>query len=232
MTRKALIPRWPNMVGFNHIVGIFAVVAAVLYNSWPLGYVLDPVVERHALASELQAPHRPYNWVFILTDVAAGLIVAGIGAYQLKRFHFRHGRLIAACIIVFGLLVAMAAIVPLRCDPTIAACGPLIHSPMIVLHGFASVGSVIMLFAALVISLQAARQKGTLSFTLATVILLLACWVLFAFGAVIEYVFRIKGNGLQDYFISICSLSMAVVVVLNERVMRTAIAVEVPSRKD
>jgi hypothetical membrane protein len=110
--------------GLSSKMAFSALLAAVLCNSWPLGYLLDPAVERHALASELQAPHRPYNWVFILTDVVAGLIVASIGAYQLRRFQFRHGRVIAACIIVFGLFVVLAAVTPLKCDPTIMSCGP------------------------------------------------------------------------------------------------------------
>lgn len=212
----------------NLRVGLLVVTASVLYNSWPLGYILDPAVGRHALASELQAPHHPYNWLFILTDVLAGIIVIGIGAYQFKRFMFRHGRLTAACIMGFGLLVALAAITPLRCDPTTTACGPLLHHPVIVLHGFASVASVVMLFIALVVSLRVAQQRGALSPTMAILMLLLLSWLIFAGGAVFEYMYRIRGNALQDYFITVCSLSLAVVVVTNQRIMHQLLGLNSP----
>lgn len=88
-----------------------------------------------------------------------------------------------------------------------------------------------MLFTALVVSLQVARQKGSLSISLGGIILLLLCWLLFAIGAVYEYFYRIHGNALQDYFITVCSLSLAFVVVANERRMRHLVTGDLPIDK-
>lgn len=201
-------------------VGLLAVIAALLYNSWPLGYLLNPSVERHALASELQAPHQPYNWVFVLTDVLAGMLMVGVGLYQMKRFQFHHGRLVAICLLLFGALVALAALTPLTCDPTLSACGPLLRSPTILVHGFASIVSVGMLFLALLIALRSALHKHRLSLFSGALIGLLFLWLLFAVAASYEYVYRIKGNALQDYFMTICSFSIIALVLGNEHFMR------------
>ena len=52
------------------------------YASWPLGYWLNPVANR-GLASNLEAAHQPYNWVFIAFDIVSGLlicVVSGLAA--------------------------------------------------------------------------------------------------------------------------------------------------------
>lgn len=49
------------------------VVAGLLYSSWPLGYWLNPQAD-HGLASNLEALHQPYNWLFILIDISSGVL--------------------------------------------------------------------------------------------------------------------------------------------------------------
>jgi hypothetical protein len=90
-----------------------AFLAAILYCSWPLGYLLNPIVGEHQLASQLEAPHQPFNWLFIAMDVLTGVVIAIVGAKQLK--HKRHLLLdlSIASYVLFGLCVLLAAALPL-----------------------------------------------------------------------------------------------------------------------
>ena len=190
-----------------------ACLAALAYSSWPLGYVLNPSVGRYQLASQLESPHQPFNWLFITTDVLTGLFIVIVGALQLRSKHKR--RLLNLCIsgyILFGLLVAITALVPINCDPTTTSCGPLLHDPKVVVHGLASILSVLCLFASTVIIAPTIyltkRSKSTniISF------IVLSSWIIFGVGALIEIYLKITGNTLQYFFITVCSLSIIFVI--------------------
>src|SRR5438309_11824533 len=86
-------------------------IAALLYSSWPLSYILNPAVGRHELASQLEAPHQPYAWLFILLDVFSGVLIAVVALLQLRMR--RYSRLALGAVIfyvLFGVLVAGAAV--------------------------------------------------------------------------------------------------------------------------
>lgn len=193
-----------------------SLVAALLYSSWPWSFLLDPSVAHHSLASELEAPHRPYNWLFIAMDVLTGLVLVGIGAWQFrKRLHSHRGVIFGY--VLFGLLVIIAAATPLVCDPTTQACGPLAHSYRILIHGAASIGSVVFLFFALLgVTRKVYQQHGTSLLCIGLTTLLLG-WLFFAIGSVSEQIWHThRGNLMQDFFISLCSLSVMAVVVAIE----------------
>ena len=58
-------------------------IAGLLYSSWPLGYWLNPNAAK-GLASDLEALHQPFNWLFIALDILTGLFVA-IACFKLSR---------------------------------------------------------------------------------------------------------------------------------------------------
>lgn len=190
--------------------------AAILYSSWPLGYVLNPFVGRHDLASQLEAPHQPFNWVFIAMDVLTGMTVTIIAIMQINRRSSR--LLIRWCVLgyaAFGLLVAMAALTPLNCDPTAHTCGPVLRNPALLIHGGASILSVVFLFLS-TLALSASAYRKKLKTARAIFIAMLVAWTIFGFGSLLELRWHITGNTLQYYFITVCSFSIVLVVAAIE----------------
>lgn len=201
----------------NPLPTLLAVLAALLYSSWPLGYWLDPVVERSSMASELQAAHHPYNWFFIATDVLAGLFVILVGAWQWSRVQKVSQRLAISNYVLFGALVIVAAASPLPCNPATHQCGPLIDNYRVLLHGIASIASVTFLFVSLVALTPSAFSKNRHYGLRVVFTLLLLAWTVFAVGSVYELVHHIQGNAMQYFFITICSLSVIAVITTIER---------------
>jgi hypothetical protein len=191
--------------------------AAILYCSWPLGYVLNPFVERHDLASQLEALHEPYAWIFILMDVLTGLAVIAAGVRQFK--HNKKDTLVLLCVwsyVAFGLLNAIAALAPLNCDPESHDCGPLIHNPLLIIHGAASFLSPAFLglgmFALAVLLYR--RQSSRLILWIIGAILL--AWFVSGAGAALDFRRHADSNLLQYYFITVCSFSILLLVALIE----------------
>lgn len=200
---------------------LLGALAALLYSSWPLGYVLNPAVGRHALASELEAPHQPYDWLFIVMDVLTGVLIAVVGLLQLRtRKHSATLFSAVACYVAFGLMVAGAAVIPLSCDPQTSRCGPILHNPAIMVHGAFSIFSVLSLLIGVALvakALYEARAAKPLKALFAGIAL---CWAGFGAGALCEVVLRIRDNNVLQYiFISICSVSVAVVVGVIEHLI-------------
>jgi hypothetical protein len=118
------------------IATVFVVTAAVLYCSWPLGFILNPTAEKTGLASELGALHQPYNWLFIGADIASGVLLGmacWLLAKQLRAEGWRKAGLILLAL--YGVCGALDAALPIRCLPSVQACGPIWHDPMLILHG-------------------------------------------------------------------------------------------------
>jgi hypothetical protein len=197
----------------------FAVIAAFMYCSWPLAYFLNPAVGKHDLASQLEAPHQPYNWVFILMDVLTGcaLIVAGILQHRANRLHNRRSSFAVWSYIAFGAMVAIAALVPLTCDPEQDACGSIWRNPHIIIHGFCSIASVLCLLVGLIVIAHGhyLRHASRRHIILLSSVLIL--WLLFGIGSLAEMALHISGNLLQYFFITVCSLSVIVLVYYIER---------------
>lgn len=191
---------------------VLAVLAGLLYCSWPLAFVLNPGVAR-SLASQLEAPNQPYNWVFIAGDVLTGVVLLAVGVIQFKAL--RLGRLVRwsmAGYAIFGLLSAVAALLPLNCDPQARTCGQIIANPLLILHGAASIISVLaLLMSVILLGLYSYYQQSS---PLARQIFraLLVSWLLFGVGSVLEFWYHPGGNASQDYFITLCSVSVVAVV--------------------
>lgn len=194
-----------------------SLVAGVLYSSWPWGFVLDPVVGRSSLASGLEAPHHPYNWLFIAMDVMTGLVLAGIGIYQLRKHPHRTARVVVISYLIFGILVAVAALTPLVCDPTTQSCGPLLHNTHALIHGFASIASVSFLWVALVVVTINSYRLRVSRVVLVTLSVILLAWAVFATASISQIIWHMHdGHNLQYFFITICSLSIIAVVTVLE----------------
>lgn len=203
----------------NPAILLFGLLAAVFYCSWPLGYLLNPVVTQHQLASELEQTNQPYFWVFVGGDVLTGVAALIAGALQL-RLRMRPGPATWAVwgYIWFGALVAMAALTPLNCNPQTASCGPLIHHPFVILHGFGSIVSVLLLLGS-VIAVGLEAYKDHLARTVRAFVIILALWAVFGIGSLLDmsYHFSFNGNLLQYFFITLCSVSIIAVITVAEQ---------------
>lgn len=104
----------------SKLVLALCVASAILYNSWPLGYLLDPNTARVGLASDLEFVGHPYYWLFILGDVLTGICAVAAAWFMLRTARdeppdSRSRSVIwaAAGLAVFGLFTAVCALLPL-----------------------------------------------------------------------------------------------------------------------
>lgn len=179
-----------------------SVLAGIAYNSWPLGYLLNPLVGEHGLASELEALHQPYNWLFVLLDILSGLFVTTVAVLLWRRTASRLYRIVLVNFALFGIFTAISAALPLKCEPSLTVCPSFTHQPLLILHGVASIASSVCLFVSVCMVWWHKRQtRGAIM-----MYLLLLGWVIF--GLVSAYFFFVPGPGYlaQHYYITLCSL--------------------------
>jgi hypothetical protein len=118
------------------IAAALVVTAAVLYCSWPLGFILNPTAEKTGLASELGAYHQPYNWLFIWADILSGALLVAACALLAKLSKAEGWRKVGLILLaLYGLCGALDASLPISCLPSEQVCGPVFHSPMLMVHG-------------------------------------------------------------------------------------------------
>jgi hypothetical protein len=198
----------------NKIIVIIGILAGLVYSSWPLGFLVNPVASHQALASQLEASHQPYNWLFIGLDILSGGLLLAVGYWQwFKRAKNR--KLFQVSIIgyvVFAVLVIAAAIAPYDCNTVSQSCILDAHSPSIIIHGFASIVSVVALGISLAfVSVRlyvrhAMKRLGLMG-------LIILGWAYLGIDAVVQ----LHDNStsivlIEDLFITICSLSIAAIV--------------------
>lgn len=130
--------------------GAIGLLAGILYNAWPLGFVLDARAMHGAYLSVLEVPGRPHAWVFVACDLAAGALAVLAGL--LVRRHR-----LAAGLVVFGIGNVLEASIPIKasCVGSVAACGV---GPAQVLspHDLAGLVSI----AGLMLALWSAHDRG------------------------------------------------------------------------
>ncbi len=126
------------------IIASLGLLAAAAYSSWPLGYYLNPKVGATGYASELAAEGQPYNWVFIVGDVLAGVLVLLI--VWLLRHEFNKKlrswhKWLLGLFALFGILTIVAALLPMSCTPSISICPAENHDWRMILHNMVSIAA-------------------------------------------------------------------------------------------
>ena len=184
-----------------------AVMAGVVYNSWPLGFWLNPKVSfGGGLASELEGLHQPYNWLFVLLDIVAGVLVV-LAVVILWR---RRMRMLAKAALVnfglFGLFTIVDALLPMPCEPSVAVCPVWYDQPMLILHGVASIGAAVTLFAsaAIVWHIRRTHKDGLM------MRMLMAGWAVFGILSLVFFLTPGPGYLSQDYYLILCGIWVAV----------------------
>ena len=210
------------------------IAAGILYSSWPLGYWLNPEANR-GLASNLEALHQPYNWVFILMDIFSGILVF-IVCWQLLKFaksNSSHKTELGLRIAIwgtgiFGLLTTLDAILPLNCVEGSAHCVSPLNNPYFVIHGIVSIGSI----AGLTISIIAIwlllymREKAVMRLAHLTPATFLVVWLGFGILTLILLAHNQSSDLAQHIFIGFCSLWLITLPYFVRLVVRLKPSVE------
>src|SRR6267142_4573901 len=122
---------------------VLAVLAGVLYASWPFGYWLNPAVAKGGLASALEGVHQPYNWLFIAGDIASSLLITLVCWLIWRRVRGTHDKRLLEFallnVVFFAAGTIIDAALPLRCDPSIQTCASFRHDHLLLAHGIFSI---------------------------------------------------------------------------------------------
>lgn len=180
--------------------------AAVTYNSWPLGFWLNPRVSYSGgLASELEGMRQPYNWVFVLLDVVTGVLVAAVVILLWRHHRSTLSRWALGFFALFGLLTIADALLPMPCAPSVAVCPSWTVQPMLILHGIASIGSALALFAGGVLAWRMHHKRHT-GWVMRSMIVL---WALSGILSLVFFFTPGPGYLSQDYYLLLCGIWIA-----------------------
>jgi hypothetical protein len=186
------------------LISAISLAAGLLYDSWPLGYWLNPFVAKRSLASGLEAIHQPYNWVFIAADIASSVFII-ITCGLLWRMYKNSKaslpiQLALGSIVLFAAGTVADALLPEDCVPNLMKCQSFTHDHALLLHGIFSIAASLFLFVALII-LWIYRRKNLILDSL------LAGYVVFGIISLVQAVTPgNNGNWSENYYITLCSI--------------------------
>lgn len=188
---------------------VLSIIAGVIYNSWPIGHWLNPIVSKLSLASGLEAVGQPYNWLFIGSDIVSSILIIILCMILWKGFrkHQPDGSIYLAvvCIGLFGLGTIVDALLPERCVQGVMTCPSFTHDHLLLYHGIFSIIASAFLFISLCILWFHKRKNVLLN-------ILLVGYIIFGLISLIQAIAPGKdGNWSQDYYISLCSVWLAAV---------------------
>jgi hypothetical protein len=188
-------------------MSVLATIAGILYSSWPLGYALNPSVNRSGLASALEALHQPYNWVFIAGDVLSSLLMLVICWLLWRHYQAARRRLFLGFVLInvaiFAIGTILDTLLPERCLPGTLGCPVWQHNPLLLIHGVCSILASVCLFLALLVIWW--RNRTPLLYAL------MVGYTVFGLLSLYEAVSPNKGNFSQHYYITLCSVGMAII---------------------
>ena len=214
MNRLRNFRRW-------QIATVITVLAAMLYNSWPLGFFLNPKVSYGGgLASDLESSHQPYGWVFVALDIITGALVLVAVAVLWRRRPTRNETIILASFALFGIFTIADALLPIPCEPTLTICVGWTHQPMILLHGAVSVGAALFLF----VSAMAAWYRRRVWHTPVTTRFIMLGWLMTGVLSVVFFVTPGPGYVSQDYYLIICGIWIALIPLMLHTLRHDSLA--------
>ncbi|HSX47756.1 MAG TPA: hypothetical protein VLF63_03205 [Patescibacteria group bacterium] len=130
------------------------ILAAVLYNSWPLAFWLDPGTARRGLASDLEKVHHPYFWLFILLDILTSLIILiVIYLLRVKLSGIVHSKMLKYVMIglgIFSVFTITASLLPSDCSITPILKCRVIHQSGLGIDALTSTLAALGLFLSLI----------------------------------------------------------------------------------
>lgn len=204
----------------NNPVLWLGIIAALVYSSWPLGYILNPAAAHNAFASQFEASGQPYNWLFIALDILSGVCLLICGGLQWLKSKSIASKLSILSYMVFAILVIAAALIPFNCNSATSMCLDVTHSPLLIVHGLASTISVIALLFSIILVIRIPSAEIKFPKHNIIPILIITSWALVGLAALSHY-HHTDENIVQYIFISLCSLSLIVSLSLIEYLIAT-----------
>jgi hypothetical protein len=196
---------------------IISILAGIIYNSWPLGYWLNPIVARRGLGSELEGLHQPYNWLFIGGDVVSSLLIGLVAVWLWSLLRRQVHRTVFDIALLniggFSVCTIVDALLPLHCDPSIQRCPSFVHDPLLLMHGIFSIAASVFLFISLLLIWWIDRRDWLLQ-------ALLYGYVLFGIFSLIPLFTPGRNNWSQHYYLTLCSVWLAVLPYAIHRFVR------------
>jgi len=194
------------------LISSLAVLAGIIYNSWLLGYWLNPVVARHGLASELEGLHQPYNWLFIAGDVVCSLLIGLAAGLLWSHVKDRLLRIALLSVGGFSLFTIADALMPIRCDPTVQICPSFRHDRLLFIHGVCSILASFLLFVSVVLVWWQHRRSRLIQ----AIIIGYVLFSLFSFVAVFT---PGQSNWSQHYYLALCGVWLTLLPYAINRIL-------------
>jgi hypothetical protein len=190
----------------TQILTVLAILAALAYSSWPLGYLLNPVVGSHGLASELEAVNQPYNWLFVAGDVLSSILIAAVAIviWRRKPRGSNPTFLYMAAIVSFALLTVADTLLPLHCNPSLTTCPNFTHDPLLFLHGIFSILASNGLFISVLIVWWHKRSSPIMNG-------IMVGYLLFGIVSLINILKPGHGTWSQHFYLTLCSVWIALI---------------------
>jgi hypothetical protein len=196
----------PEKLNNESIILTLAIIAAILYNSWPLGYVLDPNALHNSYVSSLEVTGKPYAWLFIFADILSGIAAVIIG-FSIKKIKPQL-RVSFIGYVAFGLATILEAVIPIasHCEESISACG---ISPRQILspHDIASIVAAFSIFAILLSCKHQTRSNKIYKWVSITY----WAWCITGLGLIVSVATDDLTTLAQALFLLACGLGLVIV---------------------
>ena len=201
------------------IIVVCSLLASILYSSWIVGYLVNPLVARGATVSELAAFYQPLRMVFIAGDILMAMIVLFLAVYvHINKLPYLKG-LALPSVLGFGLFSAFSAVTTLSCLPSIVACGGEYFKQRYELHNvFGLIASTCLAVSVYVVAHQTRKDKDTFS---SKIILLLAVWTSIGGGSYALIVSNVGSNTINAILQRVFLVGTAILLflVLSKRIV-------------
>jgi hypothetical protein len=196
------------------VLAIFTL-TALLYNSWPLGFILDKKTAQFGLASDLETAGHPYYWVFILADVLVGLallIISIIMKLKLRReFWSKSWLMIFIGLLVFGLFTTTSAAAPVGCAPHYIHLCATINKRTLGPDGLESTVAALGIFVSLVGAIILNFHTRLNRLLRVSTILLLAAWTVSGIVFVLAAAHNLDLHTYQQVLLIVTGLALLAV---------------------
>jgi uncharacterized membrane protein SirB2 len=187
---------------------IVSIIAGIIYNSWPLGYWLNPAVSKSSLASGLEAYNQPYNWLFISGDIISSFLMFFVCFSIWRRYNMHKSKrfleIILSSVVLFGVGTIVDAMLPERCVPNFQVCPSFTQDHLLLLHGIFDLIASVFLFVCLCAVWLRQRHNPLIDG-------LVVGYVVFGAISLIQAIAPgNNGNWSQHYYLTLCSVWLAI----------------------
>ena len=199
---------------YYRLLAIF-ILAAIIYNSWPLAYIIDSKVSRRGVVSNLELPGHPHFRVFLDGDIIAGVIIVLLGLminfvkykYKLKQFSYY---VVSFGLVDFGFFTAFGAGAPDICthrlrNQCVHIEGRLL-SPDSLMSAFAMLGLFIATCGALYLAvIKLPEIYSYISGLILAIFFSLASWI------TISAFYFYSIHRIEEVFLIVCGLALVLI---------------------